>query len=652
MRLLSYSALASALAATATSVGAQAPVAPLTVEPLVADNAVLQRDRPLTISGAASPGERISMILGKAVATGKADASGRWRIALPAHPAGGDYALTITGNPGRTLNARNLTFGDVWLCSGQSNMEWPVKQAYNPDKELAESTNAAIRLLSVAHDANPAQQTRFATPVAWTPATPASVAGFSAVCYFMARDLNQRLGVPMGLIHSSWGGSNIEGWISGPTLSTLKVHASDVALIGLFARDPAAAQAQMAAKWQDWWYASAGATSSPWLDDGGLSWSPVPQPWRDWKKWGVPATEKLHGMVWFDRSVALTAAQAAQGATLDLGPIDEVDQTWVNGKAIGNSFGWATERSYTLAPGTLKAGANRIALNIYSGWGMGGLFGPADKIALRLADGTKISLGDGWRYALPRTAMTSPPAAPWYSIGGKTGLYNAMIAPLGNYAIRGATWYQGESNTGNADQYATLLDTLKTSWRAQFGATMPFITVQLPNFGDPNTKPVTSGWSSVREAQRISSERDPNAGLAVAIDLGDASELHPPNKLPVGLRLARVARALVYGETITATGPRIAGVARRADAVVVSFKDVTGTLVTRSAAAPISFELCGPADASCSFADAKLINGEVLLSGPAAATATRVRHCWGDAPMCNLYDADLPVGPFEAAIGR
>ncbi|WP_310530586.1 sialate O-acetylesterase, partial [Novosphingobium sp.] len=495
---LRRSALAGALMASAAAAAAQAPVTPLTLDPLFADNGVLQRDRPVVVSGTAGPGERITIRLGEGSANAKADAAGRWRATLPAYPAGGDFDLAASAGPARVASAKRLTFGDVWLCSGQSNMELPVRAALNAEREINASANPAIRLLSIAHDSKPAEQRSFASPVVWTPATPASVAGFSAACYFMARDLQKRLNVPMGLIHSSWGGSNIEAWISGPTLATLDGQAKDVALNALFARDPVAAQAQMAANWQSWWHAQAGADSSPWNDDGGLTWQAVPLPWRDWKTWGVSATEKLNGMVWFDRAIELTAAQAAQGATLDLGAIDEVDQSWVNGKAIGNSFGWATDRSYALPVGALKAGRNRIALNIYSAWGLGGLFGPADKIALRLADGTRIPMGDGWRYALPRSLLPSPPAAPWHSIGGKTGMYNAMIAPVGSYAIRGAAWYQGESNTGNAGAYALLLDTLKKSWRAQFGADTPFLIVQLPNFGDVVTKPVTSGWASLR----------------------------------------------------------------------------------------------------------------------------------------------------------
>ena len=650
---LRRSALAGALMASAAIAAAQAPVAPLTLDPLFADNGVLQRDRPVVVSGTAGPGERITIRLGDGSANAKANAAGRWQATLPAHPAGGDFDLSASAGPARVARAKRLTFGDVWLCSGQSNMELPVNRALNAEREIADSANPAIRLLSVAHDSKPAEQTNFASPVSWTPATPASVAGFSAACYFMARDLQKRLNVPMGLIHSSWGGSNIEAWISGPTLTTLDGQAKDIALNALYARDPVAAQAQMAATWQNWWHAKAGPDSSPWKDDGGLTWQAVPLPWRDWKKWGVPATETLNGMVWFDRTVELTAAQAAQSATLDLAAIDEVDQSWVNGKSIGNGFGWATDRSYALPVGTLKAGRNRIALNIYSAWGLGGLFGPADRIALRLADGTRIPLGDGWRYALPRTPLPAPPAAPWYSIGGKSGMYNAMIAPLGRYAIKGVAWYQGESNTGNAGDYATFLDTLKSSWRTQFGAATPFLIVQLPNFGDVVTKPVTSNWASLREAQRRSTERDARAALAVTIDVGDATELHPQNKQAVGIRLARAARGLVYGEKISPSGPQLAAVTRRGAGIAVTFKDVTGALAVRSATAPIAFELCGETDASCRFADAKLVKGEVLLTGPDMASATRVRYCWGDAPLGNLYDdASLPVGPFESAIGR
>jgi sialate O-acetylesterase len=642
-----------ALSASATCVGAAAPTAALTIDLPVSDNAVLQRDRPLTIGGAAAPGERIDLRLGSIVANGKADARGRWRVTLPSQSAGGDFNMNVSAGVNRSIRVRGLTFGDVWLCSGQSNMELPVKSALNADQEIASSFIANLRLLIIPHDAKPVEQARFASPVAWTPASPASVAGFSAACYFMARDLQERLNIPIGLIQSSWGGSNIEGWISGDALSKIDGHAAAIALNALYARDADAAQRQMADHWQAWWHTAAGATSSPWQAESVLAWQAAPTPLRNWKAWGVAALSDYNGMVWFDQRFDLTPTQALQAATLDLGAIDEVDQSWVNGKPVGNSFGWATERSYRMSAGTLRAGANRVVLNIYSAWGLGGLFGPADKIVLRLADGTRVPLGNGWRYALPKTPVGAPPPAPWHAIGGQTGLFNAMIAPIGSFPVKGVAWYQGESNTGNAAEYAALLDALKSSWRSRFGARTPFLIVQLPGFGAAVTNPVTSGWASVREGQRRSTERDPQSALVVTIDLGDASELHPPNKQAVGFRLARAARSLAYGEAITQSGPKIATVMRRNDAVAIRFKDVTGGLVTRSAASPIAFELCGDIDSTCRFADARLENDVVMLTGPDALNATRVRYCWGDAPLCNLYDrAELPVGPFENAIGR
>lgn len=640
----------SAGALSATGAFSQTPTAtPLTVDPLFGDSAVLQRDRPVTIGGWGAPGEPVEVRLGEASTSGRADKAGRWRVTLPGHAAGGDVDLLVVGGT-RTISARHLTFGDVWLCSGQSNMELPVRSSQNADAEIAASANPNIRLAIVPHGSSPAEQRAFAGPVAWAAASPASVAGFSGACYFMARDLHQRLGVPMGLIQSTWGGSNIEAWISGDTLAKLGGHADAVALNALYARDPAAAQEKMAERWQTWWHAAAGERSSPWTDDGALAWQPVPLPWRDWKTWGVAALSNYNGMVWFDRTVELTQAQAAQSATLDLGAIDEIDISWVNGKVIGNSFGWAVPRSYALPAGSLHAGTNRIALNIYSAWGLGGMFGPANAIAIMLADGTRIPLGGGWRYALPTTPMNAPPAAPWYAIGGETGLFNAMLAPIGSFGIRAAAWYQGESNTGNAADYAALLDTMKASWRVRFGADLPFLIVQLPNFGPTVTKPATSGWASVREAQRQSTARDPRAALVVAIDLGDPSELHPTNKQGVGLRLARAARSLAYGEAISPSGPRLASVSRDRGRIVVRFADVAGMLVTRSSASAIAFELCGASDASCRFIDARVEGADVVLTGD-EASATRVRYCWGDAPVCNLYDqADLPVGPFEAPI--
>ena len=270
-----------------------------------------------------------------------------------------------------------------------------------------------------------------------------------------------------------------------------------------------------------------------------------------------------------------------------------------------------------------------------------------------VADGTRIPLGDRWRYATVPGGVSSPPVAPWYAIGGKTVLYNAMIAPLGSTAIAGVAWYQGESNTGNASEYEALLGAMKSGWRRQFGARTPFLIVQLPNFGAASLRPVTSGWATLREAQRRSTQSDQRSAIVVTIDVGDPADLHPTNKQDIGLRLGRAARSLVYHEKITPSGPRVSSVTRGVGHIAIKFRDLTGALTVRSGATPTAFELCESTDASCRLADAKLIGAKVLLTGPDTLKATRVRYCWGDAPVCDLYDdANLPIGPFESLIAR
>jgi sialate O-acetylesterase len=246
--------------------------------------------------------------------------------------------------------------------------------------------------------------------------------------------------------------------------------------------------------------------------------------------------------------------------------------------------------------------------------------------------------------------MGFPPRAPWESVSGLSSIYNAMIAPLLSFGLRGVLWYQGESNVGDAGRYQALLLALMADWRRQFGAALPFLIVQLPNFGAPSPAAAPSEWANLREAQRRAVAADSYAALAVTIDTGEAQELHPPNKQAVGARLARAARHLVYGEPLSPSGPSVHQARRDGRRIRVSFDDVEGQLLTYSAQRPIGFELCGEAEKSCRFADAALSGGEVLIDA-ADMPANRVRFCWGGAPVCNLYDeSGLPAGPFEIAI--
>ncbi|HXH07994.1 MAG TPA: sialate O-acetylesterase [Vicinamibacterales bacterium] len=630
----------------------QNPDDPALLAPLFQDHAVLQRDRPIPVWGRASPGEIVEITLGAQTARATADASGRWRAELPPMPAGGPHRLTATSSSGRVATADDILIGEVWLCSGQSNMELPVARTLNAEDEIRRAANDTIRLLTIGHADSPVPLDEIPTPVSWQRALPETVRTFSAACYYFARELQKTVPVPMGLIHSSWGGSNIEAWISAGGLRAAGSFDERLGLLDLYARDRPAAVARLGEMWERWWRSRVPGPPGvePWRSPSGDGWTPAPAGLGSWRTWGVPALAEFNGMVWFRRVVRLTAAQAAQSATLALGRVDEVDQIWVNGRAVGSSFGWGTPRSYDLPPGVLQAGDNLLVVNVLSTWGDGGLLGPPEAMALRFDDGTAIPLGEGWTYRIVPPEIGFPPRAPWHAIGGLTMLYNAMVAPIAPYALRGVAWYQGESNTGDPDAYEALLSALMADWRRTFGTELPFLVVQLPNFGPAPTKPVDTGWARLREAQRRAVARDRRAALVVTVDIGDRYELHPPNKQEVGRRLARAARWLVYGEAISPSGPAARAAVREDGHVVVTFDGVEGRLVAYSAAEPIGFELCGADQASCRFARAVLDGRRVIIADEFRA-ATRVRYCWGDGPICTLSDeSGLPAGPFELPI--
>jgi sialate O-acetylesterase len=639
--------------AMASGVLAAAPAQPL-LNAMFQDHAVLQRDKPIPVWGDARPGDSVAVALQAATVQTRADASGHWRLTLPAMAAGGPYTLTARAQSGASQTVSDVLVGDVWLCSGQSNMELPVSATLNATREIAGATNNSIRVLTVAHASSPTALKEFAAPVAWAAAAPAVIRDFSAACYYFARELQKTVAVPMGLIHSSWGGSSIETWFGEAGLRALGGFDERLDLLRLYARDSAAGNQGLADMWEGWWRAHAPAGSAPWKSAVAdpMNWPAVPEPMRDWKTWGVRELANHDGMVWFRRSVSLTPEQAARTASLSLGAIDEVDETWVNERAIANSFGWGTDRTYPLPAGVLHAGENAIVVNVLSTWDAGGMYGPKEQMALRFADGSSVPLGGEWRYQFVPESMGYPPRAPWESIGGLTSVHNAMIAPIEPYGLRGVLWYQGESNAGSAGQYQKLLSGLMADWRREFGADLPFLVVELPNFGAPAAAPAASDWASLREAQRRAVADDPRAALVVTIDVGDRSELHPPNKQEIGRRLARAARHLVYGEGLSPSGPRPRSARRGPNGIAVEFADVEGKLVTHSANKPIAFELCGAPQASCRFVDAALTSEHgVLLDAGDAVAPTRVRFCWGDAPVCNLYDqSGLPAGPFELEI--
>jgi sialate O-acetylesterase len=642
-------AVVAALALAAGSAGAQSP---LTLGPLFQDHAVLQRDKPIPVWGSSGAGEEITVALAGRQVTARADASGRWTAALPAIGAGGPFTLDVRSSSGVSRTASDILVGDVFLCSGQSNMEFGVAQSRGGEFLVNRSANDKIRLFSVAHTGKPQPAPSFDPLPAWLAAGPQSVRTFSAACFLFGREVQTAQKVPVGLVHASWGGTAIEPWIGDSGLRALGGFETRLDLLPIFARDEDAANQRYGQLWENWWRSHGPSAGEPWKSEDAGPWTNVPE-LKNWKTWGVPETADLNGMVWYRRTFTLTAAQAAGAASLSLGGIDEVDQTWVNGRVIRNTFGWGTRRTYRLPAGTLRAGENLLVVNVLSTYDAGGMIGPPDAIALTCEDGTKIPLGAEWKYRAVPVSMGRAPRAPWETISGLTTLYNGMIAPMGPYAFRGALWYQGETNADEPAEYQKLLGGLFANWRARFGADLPFLVVQLPNYGPVPVKPSEANWADLRESQRRAVAADAHAGLAVTIDIGEANNLHPSNKLDVGRRLWRAARKVIYGEAIAPSGPVPMAARRTPAGIVVSFSDVEKEFVTYSASQAIAFELCGAAKESCRFVGGDVRKHDIVLKVPPVAgfTPVRVRFCWGASPLCNLSDGSgLPVVPFELPI--
>jgi len=636
---------------------ARAADAPLLHE-MFQDHAVLQRDRPIPVWGRAQPDADVTVSLAGKRVQARADAQGRWRAELPALRAGGPYTLTAHSG-GATQTASDVLVGDVWLCSGQSNMELQVKRTLNSRAEIQDADNDRIRLLKVGLKESVAPREHFELPVRWQKTTPADVPEFSAACYYFARELQKSVDVPMGLVNSSWGGSRIEAWIGAESLRRLGGYDDALDVLAQYADDPLAAAANWGEVWARWWRGRPGVApgDEPWRADYAPGKSAPDEAWRAaprelgaWEGWGVPELAEFNGMLWYRTTLGLSAAQAAQDAVLELGTVDEVDMTWVNGRGVGSAY-IGEPRKYPLPRGLLHEGDNTLVVNVLDTYVFGGITGPSSSRVLRFADGTSIPLDGHWQYRIVPDTVGTPPLAPWMSASGKTTLFNGMVAPLVGYGLRGALWYQGESNTGQPAAYRDLLRAYRDDLRAHFGKDLPLFVVQLANFGPAPTRPTESGWAELREVQREVAAEDPRTGLAVAIDIGDRYDIHPANKQELGRRLARAARRVVYGEKIAETGPVPLSAKREGDAVVVAFGDVAGKLVAYGYDKPIGFELCGSGPGSCRYADAEIRGaGEVVLRAP-VANPTRVRHAWADSPIVTLFDGDgLPAGPFELEV--
>ena len=639
------------IARAVTALGVLLPLAahaaPRLLDPMFADHAVIQRDRPIIVWGEAAPGAQVDIAFGRAHAKATAGADGAWRATLLSMKAGGPYTLTASAGADK-LDAKDMMVGDVFLCSGQSNMEWPVGASVNGKEEVARSADNGIRLLTIPQLYSAVPLKRLPAHAEWKVAGPDSTGDFSAVCFFMAQGIRQaRRDVPIGLIDNSWGGSAISAWLKPDPYLAGGGDQKFADMAKLYARDPLAGNRQWGDLWQGWWAAHQRdpTEATPWALTfrPDASWKPVPTMER-WNNWQIPALKNFVGLMWYRTTVTLTPQQAAQDANLLLGGVDDLDQTWVNGRLVGTAWNGA-ERRYPIPAGTLVAGENVVVVNDFNTWGDGGMTGADDSRAILLADGSRIPLSGQWLYRAVTEFGDQPPRAPWDAIAGVGTIQNGMVAPLGAYGVKGAAWYQGESDAPLQLAYEARLRALISQWRADFGKTLPVAIIQLPNFGTTTQPPVHSEWAGLREAQRRAVADDPHAALVVTIDLGDAGNLHPPNKRPVGARLARAMEHIAYGKPRSSSGPAPVVAKREARGIVLTFAGLDGALQP-GAAAPV--ELCGEAEASCRLVAARVEGNQVIL--PPDPAAKKVRYCWADAPTCTLRDATLPATPFELSI--
>jgi len=632
---------------------------------LVGDNMVLQREAPITIWGWADPGERVAVAFRDQRRTTRADAHGHWSLALSPLAAGGPDSMQLTGD--RTVTLTNILVGDVWLASGQSNMEFPLQSqggfggVNDAEREVAKADYPRMRLFLVAHDTGfaPGQEVR---SDGWQAVTPATAGRFSAVAYLFGRELYRQHAVPIGLIDSSWGGTPAECWISAAGLRRFPEFSAS---IGRLARvdDRAVAAYRDYLLLRNDWYAAHGREDRGRVDGQDL-WAAATYSEQSWptslepQPWPRKAIKEFDGTMWFRRTISLDADSAARVQRLHLTHLREADTTYFNGVRVGAVEGETSERDYAIPTGVAHAGDNSITVRISgsyaSGDGYVGMLGDAADLYL-LVGTQRLPLGGVWSFQpgpdlsdLPEPPamaefMTRFPQAP-------VTLYNAMIAPLTRYRIRGAIWYQGESNAARALQYRTLFPALIRDWRSHWGYEFPFLFVQLAGYGPDAPEPADYAWAELREAQ-AGALALPRTGMAVAIDVGDANDIHPRDKQTVAHRLALAAERVAYGESLVASGPRYRSMQQEGNQIRLHFDDEGAGLVFRgtpgSSDAGRGFSIAG-SDGRFRWAVARIDGSDVLVSSAEVPAPRAVRYDWGNTPQGDLYNrAGLPAPPFR-----
>lgn len=613
---------------------------------LISDGVVLQRDVELKLWGWASPGEAVELKFKENRYAATADKTGNWAITLPAQRAGGPYDLEFTGKD--TITVWNVLFGDVWVCSGQSNMELTlerVKEKYS--QEIAQSENPFIRQFTVADKYDFKKMHDDLDSGSWLSAGPENVLSFSAVAWFFAKELYERYQVPVGLINAALGGSPVEAWISEDKLKAFPEAYNE---LQRFKSDSLIAAIELADKSRtDSWYSELdqkdkGLSDTPQWYEEGLDDS-------DWFDFEIPAfwesntTGGENGVVWFRREIRVPESMAGKPAQLWLGRIVDQDYAYLNGTVVGTTGYQYPPRRYTVPAGLLKEGLNTLAVRVISNSGTGG-FVP-DKPYYLAAGNDTIHLEGAWKQ---KRATTMPPLESQTFVRWKpAGLFNRMISPLLNYSIKGVIWYQGESNTSNPQGYAKAFPVMINDWRERWGlGDFPFIFVQLANYLEETETPVESDWAELRQSQ-AEALKLPSTGMAVAIDLGEWNDIHPLNKKDVGRRLALQARRLAYNETdLPASSPVPSGYIFGKKEVKITFANAGSGLTSCDGGSLNHFAVSGK-EGKFYWAEATAEGNVVTVTGRKVKNPVAVRYAWADNPAsANLCSEEgLPAAPFE-----
>ena len=617
----------------------------LRVARLFGDGMVLQRDSPLPVWGWGAPGGTVAVALDGVVRSATASQSGAWRVELPPRRAGGPHRLVVRSGTDSVV-LRDVLVGDVWVASGQSNMEWPLANTLNAAAAIAAANDRSIRHFKVPISFAHAPEADLAGG-SWAVADSQHVGSFSAVAYYFARDLRKSVDVPIGIVNTTWGGSRIETWMSRAALGL-----DSAAWAARWAEEEATQRRfveRLRAKIGDVPATDPGlvdgraAWADPALDESG--WQPVAVP-RLWEQQGY---DGLDGVVWYRVGFDLSAGEAARGLRLGLGAIDDNDITWVNGVEVGRTSNYSAPRLYDVPPRARHAGRNVIAVRVEDTGGGGGIWGDSAAMFLDVG-GTRRPIGAGWKLRVG-TATMRPDGQQINKV--PTVVYNRMVHPLLGFPIKGVIWYQGESNADNAadaQKYAALFRTMIASWRREWrSGEFPFLWVQLANFMAPDAEPpAQSAWAILRDAQTATLAM-PKTAQAVIIDVGEEKDIHPRNKLDVGTRLALAARRVAYGQQVEHVGPTHRSHAVRGDAIAVEFDHVGGGLVCRASGGVVGGFAIAGADRRFVWADARIEGNRVIVSSPRVPSPVAVRYAWGNNPIrASLYGASgLPAVPFR-----